>query len=178
MSFIKVICWADWWNVSIYTLPIKQRKTTQYKNSKFFRVHLKQMNFLSDITYFYISKIIRMLYQIYDSSMNTSENIFIMMSVSISWARVTLGLCLLLLIICPRDKRPCSSTVANTSRDLVTMVSCKAMATAVGSQSMNPGSRHSLCLSSNVRRILLWNMALVVFISNIFLNQSLNKAQK
>ena len=50
--------------VSIYTLPIKQRKTTQYKKSKFFRVHLKQMNFLSDITYFYIflkfsSKIIR-----------------------------------------------------------------------------------------------------------------------
>ena len=100
------------------------------------------------------------------------------MSVSISWARVTLGLCLLLLIICPRDKRPCSSTVANTSRDLVTMDSCKAMATAVGSQSMNPGSRHSLCLSSNVRRIVLWNIAFVVLISNIFLNQAFNKAQK
>lgn len=114
-----------------------------------------------------------------DFSSNTLENISIMRFVSISRACLTLGAVFwrfrLSLIICPRDKRPCSSTVANTSRDFVTMVSWRAMATTVGSQKLYPGNRHSLCLSKEDRSMELWNMAFEVFIFRMLFNQSCKK---
>lgn len=117
-----------------------------------------------------------------DLSSKTLENISIMRSLSISRACLTLGGVFwrfrLSLTICPRDKRPCSSTVANTSRDFVTMVSWRAMATTVGSQKLYPGNCHSLCLSKEVRSMVLWNMAFEVFIFRMRFNQSFKKKTK
>lgn len=117
-----------------------------------------------------------------DLSSKTLENISIMRSLSISRACFTLGGVFwrfrLSLTICPRDKRPCSSTVANTSRDFVTMVSWRAMATTVGSQKLYPGNCHSLCLSKEVRSMVQWNMAFEDFIFRMRFNQSFKKKTK